>query len=95
MFRLDRDGIRTVEGEPGRIESVALAADGGHVFLGGRGIVTADLKKATDVVAYPDDAGVSPLAVTFAPAAEGPYYLHLHLGRGPAARSSRGTRSTA
>ena len=81
VLQLTDAGLKQIDGERGPVNSVAIAPDGKHIFLGGQGVFTSDLKKASDVVLSPDTPlPVNTYSATFVPAVEGPYYLNLHLG---------------
>jgi hypothetical protein len=81
VISLTGDGARVKAGDSFAMSSGELSADGRHLFIGSQGIFTADFRKATDVIWSPDkplDRGY--YGMCFAPAADGPFYLQLHLG---------------
>jgi hypothetical protein len=81
VLQFTETGVKETTGESGPVSSVSIAPDGKHIFLGFNGIFGPDLKKVNDVVWSPDTvASTGSVAYFFAPAAEGAYYLHLHLG---------------
>lgn len=81
VLQFSKDGVKVATGEKGAVSSVSISPDGKYIFLGGNGIYGPDLKTAPGVVWSPETVSVqASTGLFFAPAAEGPYYLHLHLG---------------
>jgi hypothetical protein len=64
------------------VSAAAVGPDGRHVFLGGAGVLAGDLRPAADVVYSPKELREkTEPGLTFVPAVDGPYYLHVHPGQ--------------
>jgi hypothetical protein len=81
VMTLANDGVKLIAKETGSSAGIAVAPDGKHIFLSGLGIYTNTLKSTNDVIFSPETQPVGvAAALTFVPAVEGPYYLHIHTG---------------
>jgi hypothetical protein len=81
VLQFSKEGVKVATSEKGPVSSVSVSPDGKYIFLGGNGIYGPDLKTASGVVWSPETVSTqASTGLFFAPAADGPYYLHLHLG---------------
>jgi hypothetical protein len=81
-FVLANDGVKFLKKDIPATATTTFAvdADGKHIFLSGFGVFASTFESTKDVVWSSDSPAGVATTLTFIPAVEGPYYLHVHTG---------------